>query len=218
MERRNLTLRGITGTLILGLLALIASCTTVTTEVRTGPEENWRYTIKEPRRDTSPNGPVAELRYRGRELLPYFSTVVVGERVFDYQIRIDRGDFRGYRMTDPGEAVQDAGPDSGESSGDGQSGGGSPQGAPAGASDRPPREAIAQDELETNWYFAPLDARKPGTPEAWVWVRRLNVAAFVAPDRISRLADSLDLYPVDGNTEDAPSSGVSLGIRFTTVF
>jgi hypothetical protein len=167
---------------------IVAGCTTVTTEVRTGPEEQWRYTVKEPKRDTSPNGPLGELEYRGRDIRPYFSRIVMSDRAFDYAIRIDRGDFQGYRMT-------------------------TDEGHPEDGS-----EALSDKDRETGWYFAPLTGRRSGTPKDWVWVKRLNVEAFVAPSHISRLADSLDLYPIDGNTGDAPRSGVSLGIRFTTVF
>ena len=175
--------------LLTAVIALgVPACTTVTTEVRTGPEENWRYTVKEPKRDTSPKGPLGELEYRGRGIRSYFSRIVIDDRTFDYAIRIDRGDFQGYRM-----ATDEGLPEDG--------------GAPLSDKDR-----------ERGWYFAPLTSRRRGTPDDWVWVKRLNVEAFVAPRHVSRLADSLDLYPIDGNTEDQPRSGVSLGIRFTTVF
>ncbi len=179
------------------VVLIVVGCTTVTTEVRTGPEENWRYTVKEPKRDTSPNGPVGELEYRGRDILPFFTSVVVGNRTFDYVVQIDRSDFRGYRMT-VSTARQGAG-------------GGTLQSAPGPGT-------ITEEELEKNWYFAPPEGRKPGTPETWVWVKRLNVEAFVAPAHISRLADRLDLNPVDGKLDEEPRSGVSVGIRFTTVF
>lgn len=179
----------LTPALVISVFALLlTACTTVTTEVRTGPEENWRYTIKEPRRETSPKGPLGELEYRGRDVRPYFSRIVIGDKTFDYAIRIDRGDFQGYRMTTDG---------------------------PRPAEGNTP---LSDGDREKEWYFAPLTGRRSGTPDDWVWVKRLNVEAFVDPRRISRLADSLDLYPIDGNTGEEPSSGVSLGIRFTTVF
>jgi hypothetical protein len=170
------------------VVLIMVGCTTVTTEVRTGPEENWRYTIKEPKRETSPNGPVGELSYRGREIRPYFPRIVVGNKTFDYAIRVDRSDFAGYRMS-TGEQL--------------------PESA---------QEMLTEEERERGWYFAPLTGRRSRTPEDWVWVKRLNVEAFIAPRHISRLADTLDLYPVDGNSGNEPRSGVSLGIRFTTVF
>ncbi|MFP4431433.1 MAG: hypothetical protein ACLFPV_09300 [Spirochaetaceae bacterium] len=175
--------------LVTTVIALVVTaCTTVTTEVRTGPEENWRYTITEPKRDTSPKGPLGKLEYRGRDIRPYFSRIVIGDRTFDYAIRIDRADFQGYRMaTDQGQPEDDA-------------------------------SLLNDEDRERGWYFASLTGRRSGTPGDWVWVKRLNVEAFVDPSHMSRLADSLDLYPIDGNTEDEPRSGVSLGIRFTTVF
>lgn len=180
---------GLTIAIVTAAFTLVLSaCTTVTTEVRTGPEDNWRYTVKEPKRDTSPNGPLGELEYRGRDLQPYFSRIVVVDRSFDYTIRIDRADFEGYRMTTGEDTPEDG------------------------------RRLLSDEDRERGWYFAPLTSRRSGTPEDWVWVKRLNVEAFVAPRYISRLADSLDLYPIDGNSGEAPRSGVSLGIRFTTVF
>ncbi len=180
----------LTAVLLVAGVWIIVGCTTVTSEVTPDREENWRYTVKEPRRESAPIGPVGELEYRGRDIAPYFDRIVISTRNFEYVIRVERSDYAGYRLSE----------------------------SPVEVNGTNSREAISEEELRREWYFAPLDRRKRGTPEEWVWVQRANVEAFVAPNRVSRLADALDINPIDGPQGDEPSPRFSVGIGITQVF
>jgi hypothetical protein len=127
--------------------------------------------------------------------LSFFESIVIHGSRYDYTIRQQKGDFGGYRLDEDYQPVS--------GSGEGK---------------QPEPEEIDEEQLERGWYLAGLQNRRTGTPENWVWVRRLNLEAFVNPGRLREFASKFDLSTIIDEEYERDSVRMGLGFGFSARF
>lgn len=159
---------GFAGQGILLTLAVLAVTSACATTGRSSPGEEWEYVVVETPRIAAAPLVSGTLRYRDSTIPEYFSEIVIGRRRFTYVFRMREEPFRGYRLEESEE------PRSPETSGDSLSG----------------------RERNRGWYLGDREVIRPGTPENWIWVRRENVAGWVAPDSLAVFAEEHDFPPM----------------------
>lgn len=168
---------------LLSAAVALTACRTLQRVEYPEPTGSWKHTTTSrwvP--DHEAYREVGALAYRGRDITAYFSTVVIGERRYDYSIRRDPLSFEGYREAEgfaPAHAAAPAGA------------------AAAGA-------AASPEDIRRGWYFAPLGERRGETPASWIWVKRENLESYLDPNRLEPLARRYELLPITGQLPREP--------------
>ena len=172
------------------LVMALTGCQTTVVKDKPDQAEDWTYAVRIARVGERQGGEWGYLFYRGREVLSFFESIVIDGTRYDYVIRESKGEFGGYRRR--GETPGGEGETGPETAGDG----------------------ITPEQLERGWYLAgPVD-RRLGTPEHWVWVKRLNIEAFVDPSQIGRFTRTFDISPIIDEEYDRDEVRFHLGFGF----
>ncbi len=127
----------------------------------------WEYRIETTLTGSRSEGRVGRLYLNGKELHPYFDTMIIDSQLYAWKQRIHLWDFGGYEVT--GEVP-----------------------VPSGGI----QKLVSIGDLKNGWYEASYETRRKHTPSQWIWVSTGEVEAWLNPAQIEEFITAYSIRPL----------------------